>query len=202
MERNELRELHYITPISNVPSIVEHGILSHVRASRLQHQSVAMQAIQDRRAPKSLPGGRPLHEYVNLYICARNPMLRKRKDRHLEICVLRVSPDVLDLPDAIVSDQNAASDYVRFSKAPEGLAIVNREMVFAEWWKYPENQILEWRHASVKGAEVLVPDQVDARFVLGAYVSCEKAKASLETLNTGLAVRIDPHLFFMRGTRL
>jgi hypothetical protein len=124
-------------------------------------------------------------------------MLRKRKDQHLEICVLRVSPDVLDLLNTIVSDQNAASDYVRFSKAPEGLAIVNREMVFAEWWKHPENQILEWRHASVKCAEVLVPDQVDPRFVEGAYVSCEKAKASLEALDTGLAVRIEGHLFFM-----
>ena len=196
MERNELRELHYITPISNVPSIMEHGILSHVRASRLQHQSVAMQAIQDRRAPKSLPGGRPLHEYVNLYLCARNPMLRKRKDRHLEICVLRVSPDVLDLPDAVVSDQNASSDYVRFSKAPEGLAIVDRAKTFADDWRHP-NQIEFWQRRSAKCAEVLVPDQVDPRFVQGAYVSCEKAKASLEALNTGLAVCIDRHLFFM-----
>ena len=50
MQRHELEELHYITPICNIPSILRHGILSHVRAARLLHQSVAMQVIQDRRA--------------------------------------------------------------------------------------------------------------------------------------------------------
>jgi len=124
-------------------------------------------------------------------------MLRKRKGRHRDLCVLQVSTEVLDTSGVVVTDQNAASKYARFAKAPGGLAIVDREMVFAEWWKHPEDQILEWRHASVKCAEVLVPDQVDPRFVRGAYVSCEKAEASLEALNTGLAVRIDRHLFFM-----
>ncbi len=71
MERHELQDLHYITPIGNVPSILQQGILSHAGASRLQHQSVAMQEMQDRRARVRVPGGRPLHEYANLYICAR-----------------------------------------------------------------------------------------------------------------------------------
>ena len=197
MERRELQELHYITPICNIPSILQHGILSHVRASRLQHQSVAMQVVQDRRSPKSVPGGRRLHEYVNLYICARNPMLHKRKDQHLEICVLQIRPEVLDLPDVIVTDQNAASDYVRFAKAPEGLPIVNREMVFAEWWKHPEDQILEWRHTSIKCAEVLVPDRVDPRFICGTYVSCDQAQQAVVAVNADLHVAVDRHLFFM-----
>jgi hypothetical protein len=29
MTRKELKELHYITAISNLPSIMEHGLLSH-----------------------------------------------------------------------------------------------------------------------------------------------------------------------------
>jgi len=197
MERHELRELHYITPICNIPSILQNGILSHARAARHQHQSVAMQEIQDRRAQVRIAGGRPLHEYVNLYICARNPMLRKRKDQHLEICVLRVSCDVLDLPNVVVTDQNAASKYVRFAKAPEGLAQVNREMVFADWWTHPEDQILEWRHASLKCAEVLVPDRVEPRFIRGVYVSCEEARQAVEALTDSLRVTVNRHLFFM-----
>ena len=120
MNRDELRELQFITPIANILSIVEHGILSHVRAARLPHSSVAMPAMQDRRSQVVVPGGsRRLHEYANLYICARNPMLYLR--RHQEICVLAVSPDVLDLPDVIVTDQNAGGDYVSFRPAPDGL---------------------------------------------------------------------------------
>ena len=144
MERHELEELHYITPICNVPSILQHGILSHMHAGRVQHHSVAMRQIQDLRAAKSVPGGQPLHAYVNLYIFARNPMLRKRKEQHSHLCVLRVSCDVLDVPNVVITDQNAASKYVRFTKAPEGLAQVKREMVFSQWWTHPEDQILEW----------------------------------------------------------
>src|SRR2546425_4346574 len=75
----ELLELHYITPMENVPSILAQGILSHRRAGKLRHQSIAMPEVQARRAGRIVPGGRPLHDYVNLYICARNPMLYVRQ---------------------------------------------------------------------------------------------------------------------------
>ncbi len=196
MERAELQELHYITPICNVPSIMQHGILSHARAQGVEHQSVAMQVMQERRAQVRVPGGRRLHEYANLYICGRNPMLFSRLDQRGRMCILAVSTDVLDLPGVVITDKNAGADRPRFGPAPDGLSIVDRELTFAEYWTSPD--VIEyWRRKGAKCAEVLVPDQVDPRFVRGAYVSCETAKASLEALKTGLEVRIDRHLFFM-----
>lgn len=50
-----------------------------------------------------VPGGRPLHEYVNLYFCARNPMLFRIKDLHLELCVLQIDTNVLDLPGVVIT---------------------------------------------------------------------------------------------------
>ena len=197
MERHELEELHYITPICNIPSILRHGIFSHTRAQRVRHQSVAMGEMQRRRALVRVPGGRRLHEYANLYICGRNPMLYKRLDQRKEISVLSVSTEILDLPHVVVTDRNAASKYARFAKAPDGLAIVDRDQVFAEWWTHPDDQIREWRHASAKCAEVLVPGRVEPRFVRGIYVSCEEAKSQVETFETGLRIQIDRHLFFM-----
>ncbi|MGB9616904.1 MAG: DarT ssDNA thymidine ADP-ribosyltransferase family protein, partial [Desulfomonilaceae bacterium] len=85
MHRSELRELHYITPIANVPSILCMGILSYNQAKREKHQSVAMDDIQDRRARVVVPRGRKLHEYVNLYICARNPMMYKRRGQYRDL---------------------------------------------------------------------------------------------------------------------
>ena len=41
MKREDLSELHYITPIANVPSILRWGILSHQGVAQLPHQSVA-----------------------------------------------------------------------------------------------------------------------------------------------------------------
>lgn len=139
MERHELAELHYITPIANVPSILRLGILPHSRSKSVQHESVAMDEIQDRRAKVAVPGGRRLHDYVNLYICARNPMMYKRQAQHGELCVLRISPHIIDMAGVVVTDGNASGDYVRFAAAPRGLGIVNREWTFADDWRIKSN---------------------------------------------------------------
>lgn len=81
MDRQELKELHYITPIANVPSILEHGLPSHKRVQGIVHESVAMSGIQDRRRCKKVPHAQPLHDYVNLYFHARNHMLYNRNGR-------------------------------------------------------------------------------------------------------------------------
>ncbi len=195
MNRDDLTELHYIAPITNVSSIVEHGILSHQQAEGLSHLTVAMPEIQALRAVKRVPPGRPLHEYVNLYICARNPMLYKRKESHTELCVLRISPDVLDLPGAVITDGNAASDYVRFFASPAGLANVDYEEVFAEYW-IDADPIKGYHKRFAKCAEVLVPDRVDPHFVIGAYVSCSDARRALKAAAADLEVTIDARLFF------
>ncbi|MEW6246442.1 MAG: DarT ssDNA thymidine ADP-ribosyltransferase family protein [Nitrospirota bacterium] len=70
MNRSDVAALHYIAPIENVPSIMEHGILSNRRAARLPHRSVALEEIQERRRDRQIPNVRLLHEYVNLYFDA------------------------------------------------------------------------------------------------------------------------------------
>lgn len=129
MKREELDELQYITPIVNVPSILLRGILSHKLADRFPHESVAMQEVQERRTTKIVPGTgyHTLHEYANVYICAKNPMLFKRKDVHTEICVLRISKTILDTRGVIVTDRNAAASIARFRPALTGLACLDRE---------------------------------------------------------------------------
>ena len=195
MRRDELSELHYIAPLSNLPSIYQLGILSHRRAEKIAHESVAMEEIQDRRAKVMVPGGRRLHEYVNLYICARNPMLYKRQSQHTELCILQVSPKVLDLPGVVVTDGNASSEYVYFAAAPDGLKIVNRDLTFAEYWADPD-LIQYYRKKFAKCAEVLVPDHVDPQFLVGAYVSCDESLARLNAIAVNIAAVIDRRLFF------
>lgn len=190
-----MAELQYITPIANVSSILDRGILSHRRAQPITHQSIADPKVQDRRSKVRVPGGRPLHEYVNLYISARNPMMFRRRDQNTTLCVLRVNTGVLDLPGVVVTDRNAASDYRRFAPAPIGLAIVDRDLVFAEFWTHPDDQIKQWRHASIKCAEILVPDSVAPEMILGAWVSGEVGQNALAAAAPGLKVAVDRHLF-------
>src|SRR5579859_4739488 len=123
MERNEVRELHFITSIANLDSILRRGILSHDRAARIPHDSCADEGIQDRRRGKRVPNGARLHSYANLYFHARNPMMfTLMRNGHADLVVVRVSETVLDIPDVVLADGNAASDGTRFYPSPEGLA--------------------------------------------------------------------------------
>jgi len=158
-----------------------------------------MQQIQDKRARKSVPGGRPLHDYVNLYIYARNPMMFKivseTSDSHTNLCVLIISTNVLDLPNVIITDGNAASDYTLFMASPKGLDRINPEIIFAEYWTDPD-MIEYWEKKRIKCAEVLVPDRIPTEFINGAYVSCSEAEQKLIDTGFNLPVHINSHLFF------
>ncbi len=198
MDRSHLIELHYISPIENVPSILEAGLLSHRRAERVTHRSVAMAAIQKRRALVRVPGGRRLHEYVNLYINGRNPMMFTivRGGSLDDLCLLRVAPAVLDLDGVVVADCNASSDYVRFADARRGLQLVDRDEVFAQYWTHPGDPIAAMRHKSRMCAEVLVPDRVEPKYVVGAYVGSSAASRRLASEAPSLDVTPDEYKFF------
>lgn len=195
MRRTELCELGYIVPIATVPSILQHGILSHNRAEKIAHDNIALGAVQDRRANVVVPNGRALHDYANLYVCPRNPMLLKRNNIHEQICVLRIRAEIVDLANVVITDSNAASKYARFVPAPMGLAIVDRERTFAEWWTHPD-LIEKWRHSAQKCAEVLVPDRVPPEYIFGAYVSNQQSKEALERLAPNLPVVVNANMFF------
>ena len=97
MEKSNLKELHYITHIDNVASIMEKGILSHNRTKTIKHKTVSMKNIQEKREKVTIPNARPLHDYVNLYINGRNKMLFlvKQTNNVDDICIISVSTDVL-----------------------------------------------------------------------------------------------------------
>jgi len=196
MNRADITKLYFIAPITNVPSILEHGILSHRQADRLAHESIAMEEVQARRKNKQIPGARRLHDYANLYFDAHNPMLSRRREQNATICVLCVSPDVLDLPGVIVADRNAASDWVKFSAVEEGLRQISRERVFAQYWTHQGDSFEEMNHKSEKCAEVLVPDRVEARFFVGAYVANQAALAAFNAINVELPASINSAMFF------
>ena len=184
--------------MANVPSVSERGILSYERAAKIQHHSVALQPVQDKRDQKQVPGGFKLHQYANLYFHARNPMLFKRLAEAPNLCVLRVSRDVLQLEGAVISDQNAASDYARFLH-PKQWQLLDFDAIYAMDWRHPGNPPAYYRHRAQKCAEVLVPNRVEQRFVLGAYVIDDASKKRFDRLGTAIQVTPNPVLFFQQG---
>jgi ssDNA thymidine ADP-ribosyltransferase, DarT len=204
MDRSSLAELHYLTSIHNLASICEHGVLSHDLAARLSHVDLSNEQIQDERKNKEVAYAsqrrrRKLHSYANLFLHGRNSMLKAlcHTHGHNTIAVVRVGAEVLDLPDVVIADQNAASKYVHFHASPAGLRYLNEDYVFAREWGDPTlDQIDYWRRKSRRSAEVLVPDRVSPLHLRGAYVSCEISCGRCEAMALPITVTIDGDLFF------
>jgi len=187
-------------PLENIPSVLKLGILSNERAAKLQHRSVAMQDVQEKRDQKHVPGGLKLHQYANLYFHARNPMLYKRKGETASLCVLRISTTVLEIPGVVFADCNASSPYVRFLDPahPPQWALLDFEAIYAmDWNRQHANDPYAYRvHKARKCAEVLVPHSVAPKFLTGAYVADHSIGSSLKSLGFDLPVTIDSEMFF------
>ncbi len=203
MHREELKELHCITPIANIPSILSIGLLSYNGAKKVKHQTCANEEVQGRREQVVIPSGGRLHDYANLYFFARNPMmyylLNEGQKDHKELVVLSVSTDVMDIPGVIISDRNASRELALFRPAPKGLGMIDRDMIYAEYWTH-DNAIETYNHQGIMCSEVLVPRKVDFKYILKVYVSCEESLMNLievrASAKSNIDVIKDGHLFF------
>jgi len=207
MKRHDLTELHYLVPMENLSSILRHGILSHRRAIAHEHTSIANPSVQAQRNGKRIVASRDVHDYVNLYVNGRNAMLfavlgfpERPPTEHLRCAVLSVGTDVLDVPNVVISDRNAAAGLARFYPPQRGLERLDRDTVFSRVWK-DDNPIEEARKKEEMMAEVLVPERVDPRFLERAYVCCNDALQSARSLGLELDFEINRYIFFNDGVR-
>jgi ssDNA thymidine ADP-ribosyltransferase, DarT len=199
MERNEVSELHFITAIANLDSILRLGIVSHDRAARIQHTSCANEDVQDRRRGKRVPNGERLHSYANLYFHARNPMMYTlRKNGRDDLVVVRVSQAVLDIPETVITDGNAASDGTRFYPSPEGLASLDSSLIFAKYWTEwtGENYWPVQEKKRARNAEVLVPEVVGSDYIEGCYVDTGEKRLYCRSLDRLPSVTMRGEIFF------
>ena len=93
----------------------------------------------------------------------------------------------------MISDQNAASAYVRFLH-PSQWELLDFDDIYAMNWLHPDT-ITYRRKKGRKCAEVLVPHCVECRFLTGAYVVDAAAGRRL-ALKFILPVEVNPVLFF------
>jgi hypothetical protein len=204
--RSQVGELFYITHVTNVTGILRSGILSHNRAQRVLHAKVDLQTVQDIRARVPVSRTRMLHDHANLYVCGRNAMMYyvQANNPINEICLLRVSPDVLDLDEVVVTDGNAARQPgTKFSDAASGIAALDFDRVHDEFWIHHPTEAERYEHKRVKQAEVLVPDFVDPALIIGAYAPTLTAATAVEAAARGaLPVVVAKYPFFrgLKGT--
>ena len=168
---DDICEFHCIMPMINIPSILIQGILSYDQASKMGHDSIALNVVQSRRE-KSVPGGLRLHQYANLYFHARNPMMYRIRNNR--ICILRIDKSICTIAGVVYTDRNAASDYVRYLSVDE-VQSLDYQVIYAQDWT-DGNKYVYFEKKSTKNAEVLIPGQIPEDYIIGAYVKNEEDK--------------------------
>lgn len=189
--RRRIPWLYNITAVGNVASIAVRGILCHEQATRVPHDDLSNRSVQDRRSHKVVAGGLGLHELASLYFNPKNAMLYQLCSKGRDVIVLRVSPDVLDLPGVAVTDGNAASAGTKSWLSHEGLENVCLDQVYMQTWNSPEEK-------RVRQAEVLVPQRVPPDMIQG-FISpsasiCERVQRAVPDWQG----TVDSALFFGR----
>jgi hypothetical protein len=196
LRRDEIDGLYNSFHRDNLASIMQHGIVSHQLAERIAHRDIADQGVQETRAGKIVPPDRrPLHSYANLYINPRNIVVyRFIKDTidaggsSDDICIVRVSLAVLDIPGVVVTDRNAAS-WPQWMAPDDGLAALDHSDVFATYWNGKD-------HAQRMCAEVLVPDRVPPEYFEAVIVCSSAAQRAVGAMSGRVAVEVKGRLYF------
>ena len=193
MDRERVTELHYITPLANLASIYEHGLVCHTTAAAMRHESVALEEVQGLRAAKAVPRGLPLHEYVNLYFDARNAMMFRIRSSNL--VVIRISPTVLDWDGVVIADGNAANRPTFFLPSPKGLQDLVEERVYAERWDVGDIWEKHERKRQ-RQAEVLVPNRIPPDAVIGVFARTNSVAERCRTEAPNWPVEVNLHVYF------
>jgi len=195
-------ELHFITPIRNVQSILRHGILSNERVEKHTHRSVANSNVQKIRDNIRIPNGLNLHQYANLYFDARNPMLYTLMTNGSDdLCILRLDKFLMTSPGVVISDRNAASRYANFWSYSEAMVKLDLDAIYAHYWANHVDPIELMEHKSIKCAEVLVPQQVEPKYITGAYVPDTHTKELLTELGFDREIIVNANKFFNKSIK-
>lgn len=194
---NHSRYIYNLVSIENVKNILKYGILSknEMISKGLRSISIANDEVQSRRDLVKVPNGLYLHDYANLYMDFRNPMLSSLRHKNNDICIICIDPKILNIQGVVMSDMNAARSLVSFFDVKSGLKNIDFNKIFMDNWTSDDSVIYD-DNKGAKCAEVLVPHTITPDYILGFIVCSEEAKTKLEKNITDKKIIVRPGLFF------
>ena len=199
----EIKGLYYITHIENLPSILSHGILSHryVKDHGVKYKAIYDTEIVGNRKLKTTPDGRSLWEFANVYFQPRNPMLYRvvHEKSPKEIVVLGLYPRVLQIPDAYITNGNAANNATHFFNYKDGIKAVSEvwDTINSEWWNSVDGSKRKIM------AECLVPGIIPPDLIHSVYVATHSVADRVKAIMSPRELPIipEPTMFFIPARR-
>lgn len=194
----DVKCLFYITHVENVPSILQNGILSHLLVERqnIPYTPIYDSGIVSNRKAKTTPESKSLWEYANLYFQPRNPMMYRviHEKSKRDLAVIGVAPGVLQQPNVIVTDGNAANNPTQFFMARDGLRVIEAQwkVIQSEWWND-----LDGSKRKIM-SECLVPERIPPEYIHTIFVADHETKERIAGLigSSRIPVIPEPNFFF------
>ncbi len=178
-----------MTAINNLPSILQHGLLSHNEAHRLSLVTdISDSTVQSLRSNRKIDNIE-LHDYVPLYFSPRNPMLYVRREIQHQIVILGVDPCLLFESTTIFSDGNAAAIETKFYRGVSLLDNLPWDIINAVYW----NDIPDGKR--IKCAEILVYPKIDIKNILKIFCyslsQVEEVRAIIDSLSRDVNIVVE-----------
>ena len=193
---NRSNYLYNITSIDNLESILRYGILSKNNVQKyFNYTDISDTAVQGIRDNIYVTKDKMLHDFANLYFNPRNAMLYSRLSKINNLCILKIDKTVLDLPDTVVSDRNAAVGGAKFMSPLQALKILNFDIIYSKSWDLPNPQDY-LKYKTFMMAEVLVYGYVPPKLIKEIWVANQFSYEKVKQINTSIDVTIYPRAFF------
>ena len=191
-----LNSLYYICHIDNLGSILDSGIFSRAAMSDKNHTDIHNTEVLQRRLDKQTPAGKTLNKYVNLYFQPRNAMLYRLicNDPRENFIILQISPSVMDIGGAYMSDKNASVYDANFFPAKKAnLQHIDEKIFKKEYWTDSDDSKKKLM------AEVLVPGEISTDKIIGIYVANKEAQDKVQKLanEKNLSLSVESRMFFL-----
>jgi len=190
-----IKYFYHITHVAHIPSIIEHGLLSHNEA----HSKGYVQSDISNRTVNALRNkneniyGLNLHDYVPLYIKVKNPMMFVRNTIDENLVVLTIKPEILNIKGSLFTNGNAASNRTQFFRNIEKIAQLDWGCLNNNYWNDYEDGKRK------KCSEVLVPNQIKLDNIVNICCKYPSTKDFIKSIvpdNFKEKIIIDKSLFF------
>lgn len=192
-----LPSLSHLTHITNLSSILEHGLQCH--KNNYKKFDISNKEVNARRDKPENIHGRKVHDYVPMYFNPKNSMLYQVQQQYGDnILILSFRNELMaDFP-SIFSDQNAANSNARFTDKIYELEKFDWEAIYSEKWTHDGvvNKVIKSRMMS----ECLVYGVVNVSYLEAIYCATPAAMSKVESIcrNQGVIANVfaDRNRFF------
>lgn len=190
--------VYHMTHISNLTSILEHGLYAHNNA--FQKRDISNQTVNSLRNCEEPIYYNNLHDYVPLYFNPRNAMLYKTQNQYKDdIIILGFDSHILLTQNSLFTNANAATMKTVFSNDLQELKFFNWNLIFSSSWNGYGDHV---KRAMM--AEVLIYQHLNLDMLESINCSSKRTKRTVERycqnrsskLNRKMTISLNTQLFF------